>query len=126
MHTRTADTQKHVRVRAHASATLWLVFSTRCFTEDVSSFVGFFNPQSDGSCVRSVAGRRIPSARFEGVVSPAEGETRQSAALVADVMWIRFQCLTSLKWLSRVRVQEEDYGFLPVTRWNPEGCHGSD
>lgn len=39
---------------------------------------------------------------------------------------IRFQCLTSLKWLSRVRVQEEDYGFLPVTRWNPEGCHGGD
>lgn len=32
---------------------------------------------------------------------------------------IRFQYLTPLKWPSRVRVQEEDYGFLPMTPFEP-------
>lgn len=39
---------------------------------------------------------------------------------------IRFQSLTLLKYPQHTRVQEEDYGFLPVTHLSLKGCHSAD
>lgn len=66
---------------------------------------------------------KVWNTQRAGVLPPQASDTSEFAALVR--MWCD-PLSTPLKWPSWAKVQEEDYGFLPMTRLNPEGCHSRD